>query len=302
MIFNFSRALSELAGHEVGGRLLASAPPSQLARVATWIADDDLGGLATAIGAAADRLGLRVEAGRFAARHIEHLLWCEQRKALWRSGRIRSRAAIGLKLRLRGRRHLRATARSPTILISPMVASFEDVLWILRDALGERRLAVYGEGLSRDGVFAQVGTVIDLDSIALVGSSTAGTREILRTLAGNGVFVTYPDFVYAGHKAVSVQFLGMAWPFSSSFISLCARGGTMLLPGALKRDGDNLSLHFEAPVEVAGPASGRSDPRWSQRLVGATVARLLERLILSNPEQWALLTTVVAQCHQRATA
>jgi hypothetical protein len=30
------------------------------------------------------------------------------------------------------------------------------------------------------------------------------------------------------------------------------------------------------------------------------VARLLEEMVLSNPAQWLLLSTIVAECHQRA--
>jgi lauroyl/myristoyl acyltransferase len=181
-----------------------------------------------------------------------------------------------------------------------MVLAYEDALWIIRKLFGSRPVAIYGEDLSGHGVFAQVSAVKDLGGIELVDSSPSAMRRILATLAAGGVFVTYPDFVYSEHKAMSVPFLGLPWPFSRSFISLCARDGTMLLPCYPIRTGSSITVHCERPVHVVVPQGQQADPRWSLPLAGATVARLLERMILRNPTQWALLATAVGHCAQRA--
>ncbi len=301
MIIDLSRCLGELGSHDIGRHLLAAATPAQLARVAALIAQDESSGLTRALGMVAERLGMP-DPRAFAEQHLEHLLWCEHRKALWSSGLLCDPADLGCSLRYTGKRNLRASEGSPTILISPMVLAYEDALWIVKEMLGSRPAVVYGEGLSANGAFARVSAVTDLAGLQLVDSSLSAMRKILATLGSGGVLVTYPDFVYKEHKALSAPMLGVPWPFSRSFVSLCARHGTMLLPCCPVRNGKAISVHCETPVQVDSPQGRQVDQRWSLQLTGVTVARLLEVMILRNPAQWALLATVIGQCEQRAGA
>ena len=92
----------------------------------------------------------------------------------------------------------------------------------------------------------------------------------------------------------------MRWPFSSSFIALCAKPGNMLLPGYLRREANGITIVFAEPVQIPAREEGEVNRRWVMHLVAATVAQLLEEMILANPAQWLLLLTLVAKAEQRA--
>jgi lauroyl/myristoyl acyltransferase len=236
----------------------------------------------------------------FVTRHLEHLLWVEHRRALWQSGRIRSLQEVGCELRVQGREHLDATLGFPTVLLTPMTLAYEDALWVIKSFSGEREVVIYGEGLDGDGLFSRIDSVIPLTGLCLAGDGAGAPRAILRTLSRNGCFLTYPDFVYDGHKAQPVSFMGVKWPLSSAFINICARPGNLLLPLHIRRESDELVLQFSNAIELTNTEVEPVDPRWTSHLVGALVARLLEEMILSNPAQWLLLSTIVAECQQRA--
>lgn len=292
--------LARLLALEVGGYPLELATPAQLSELAEMVADADLLQYATAIRAAVQLLPVEVDTEAFVRAHLEHLLWVEHRKALWRSGHIRSPQSVGCRLHVKGREYLAATAGAPTVLITPMALAYEDALWMTHSLSGAREIAIYGEGLFGDKTFGEVSEVLELKNVRLVGASPASAREALRVLRRGGCFLTYPDFVYRGHKAQHARLFGMRWPFSSSFFALCAATGNMLLPCYLRREANDLTIHFAEPLQVAPGEEGAGDRRWAMHLVGATVARLLEEMILCNPAQWLLLLTLVGKAEQRA--
>lgn len=284
---------------QIAGIPLELATPQQITSLATIIADQDLLHYATAIRASAQFLPVQLDLDKLVQDHLEHLLWVEHRKALWRSGRVRSPQLVGCRLRVEGREHLEATLGFPTVLITPMMLAYEDALWMTHSLGDGRKVALYGEDLIDDTIFAEIAQLVDLSNLRLVGATPASARDVLRVLRAKGCFLTYPDFVYRGHKVQHVQFFGKKWPFSSSFIALCASPENMLLPCYLRREGNDLTMHFSEPLQVP-QREHAIDRRWVMHLVGASVARLLEEMILFNPAQWLLLLTLVAKAEQRA--
>jgi len=297
---NSQNTLAVLLAQEIGGIPIELATPQQIINLARLVAEEDLLQYATAIRASAQLLPVELDVEELVQAHLEHLLWVEHRKALWRSGRIRSPQSVGCGMRVEGREHLEATLGFPTVLIMPMMLAYEDALWMTHSLGGSREVALYGEGIIDDSIFAEIAQLVDLSNVRLVGATPASARDVIRVLRRKGCFLTYPDFVYRGHKVQHAQFFGMKWPFSSSFIALCASAGNMLLPCYLRREANDLTMHFAQPVEVPHREDGAIDRRWVMHLVGASVARLLEEMILFNPAQWLLLLTLVAKAEQRA--
>src|ERR1700755_2282609 len=110
--------LARLLGQEVGGYSLELATPAQLSELAETVATEDLLHYGTATRAAAQLLPMELDAQAFVREHLEHLLWVEQRKALWRGGHIRSPQSVGCRLNVEVREHLEATVGVPTVLIT----------------------------------------------------------------------------------------------------------------------------------------------------------------------------------------
>jgi len=274
----------------------ALTPDSGLPEMASQIIAQDSYCYASVARAAAAILRIERDMGQFVQDHIEHQLWVHKRRALWLSGRIQSESDAGLRWRVDGEENRRATEGHPTILISPMMLPYEDALWISSQMLSPREAVIYGEGLAPDEMYSQVQKVFGLETMRLADQP----RAILRVLRQGGVFLTYPDFTYESHLAQHVQFFGMRWPMSSGFISICSQPGTLLTPAYLAHEAAEVVIHVGEPVEVELPAGGQTDKRWTQHLVGAAIARMLEELVLRNPAQWQLLPTLVAHCSQRA--
>lgn len=292
--------LLRLLAQEARGFPLELATPAQLTEWARAVSREDAFHYATAVRASAGLLPGVFDSEDFVPAHLEHLFWVEHRKALWRSGRIRSEQSVGCRLLVEGKENLEATAGYPTVVITPMMLAYEDALWMTHALSGSREVALYGEDLFEDGTLAELAKILGLKNVRLVGEAPGSLREVLRTLRQGGLFLTYPDFVYRGHKVHHAPLFGMKWPFSSSFIALCASPGNMLLPCHLRREANDLTIQFAEPIHVAASEDREVDRRWVMHLVGATVARLLESMILSNPAQWLLLLTLVARPEQRA--
>jgi len=291
--------LAGLLAQQVGGFPLELATPAQLEELAQLVATNDLLHYATATRGAAQLLPLEIDEEEFVQRHLEQLLWVEHRQALWRSGRIHSAETVGCQLNVEGREHVDATEGHPTVLITPMMLAYEDALWMTHSLGASREVALYGEDVFEEGSFSRVAQLLGLTNVSLVGASPSSARVVLRILRRGGTFLTYPDFVYRGHKVQHSRLFGIKWPFSSSFIALCANPGNMLLPCYFRREANEITSVFAEPVQIP-PREKDADRRWVMHLVAATVARLLEEMILANPTQWLLLLTLVAKAEQRA--
>jgi lauroyl/myristoyl acyltransferase len=293
---DFQQTVAQLLDHDIGRRLLAFATSGMLEEMAKDITSADLYRFASVIRKACSLLHLDADSEVIVRQHLEHLLWIQHRSAIWRNGRITSPENLGCRLYIEGEKHLASTSGYPTILITPMMFAYEDALWIYHRLCKPREIVIYGEGLRRDQLFAIVNTVFGLNNLYFADRP----RIIVNILHRGGIFLTYPDFVYAGHRVHHAEFLGMNWPFSSGFITICSRPNTMLLPCYGRREGNDLLLELEEPLQVVLAPGTKSDRRWTQHLIGANIARILERMILRNPSQWQLLSTIVAECAQRA--
>jgi lauroyl/myristoyl acyltransferase len=293
---DLQRALAELLEHDLGRRDLAFATPEQLRALARDLVRDADGGFVGAVKAAAQRLQLGCDADEVAREHVEHLVWVAHRRAFWETRARASRDLPGFVFSTENTHHVLQTAGHPTVLITPMMLVYEDALWIADAAFAGREVAMYGEELIGDATFATLDALCSFERVRLA----AGPRDILGVLDRNGMFVTYPDFTYAGHAVRHTAFFGMQWPFSSAFLRICARPGTMLLPAFIRHAGDGVTFHFAEPLLIELPRGAPVDRRWTEPLVAATVARLLEAMIAANPAQWQLLVTLVAKCEQRA--
>ena len=291
--------LARLLAQQVGGFPLELATPTQIKELAQLVATEDLLHYATAIRAAAKLLPLKVDEEELVPAHLEQLLWVEHRQALWRSGLIRSAESVGCRLQVEGREHMEATTGHPTVLVTPMMLAYEDALWMTHSLSASREVAIYGEGVFTEGSFSQIAKILGLTNVVLVGATPASVLVALRVLRRGGYFLTYPDFVYRGHKVQHARLFGMKWPFSSSFIALCAKPGNMLLPCHIRREANDLTIEFAQAVQIPEREEG-VDRRWLMHLVAATIARLLEEMILANPAQWLLLLTLVGKAEQRA--
>jgi hypothetical protein len=290
------RLFRELINEPSARRLLALTPDSSLRDMASQIVDQDLYFYASVARSAASILQIRRDQREFVQDHVEHQLWVHKRRALWLSGQIQSKNDVGLKWRVDGEENYLATEGRPTVLISPMTLAYEDALWLSSQIFSPREVAMYGEGLVPDRMYSQIQRVFDLETIHLVSSALA----IVRVLRKGGLFLTYPDFVYRSHRAHRANFFGMQWPMSLGFISICSKPGTLLIPACLSHVGEEIVFRFFEPVEIESCGEGQTDKRWTQYLVGAAVARMLEEMVLCNPAQWQLLPTLIAHCSQRA--
>src|SRR5262245_3982409 len=96
---DFRATVAQLLDHEIGARLLALATPQQLMELAREIAQADLFQFPSVINAAAQFILGDLLSEDFVARHLEHLVWVEHRRAVWQSGRIRSLREVGCELK-----------------------------------------------------------------------------------------------------------------------------------------------------------------------------------------------------------
>jgi len=292
--------LAALLADELGSLLLARATPAQLAAVAGDVMCRDLFDLPTFLSASVGGLGLTDDPPALVERHLEHLLWVQHRRAWWAGGAARSAAGVGLDLRVEGGEHVAATEGEPTVLLSPMTLCHEDALWISSTVSPRRELAVYGEDVETADLTAALAGVVPLDTLHVVDGGQDAAVDILRSLRRGGCLLTYPDFVYAGHRVEPSRVLGIEWPLSAAFVALCARPGTLLLPARLAREGERgVVARFGTPIRVEAPGEG-ADRSLLRRLVAGTVGAVLTRQILAAPEQWLLLSTITAECRQRA--
>lgn len=253
MIKSIQDDLNQLVRHDMAGYLLALVDDYQLKELARQIAIKDLYRFPTAIKWLAQYLQFSPPGEEFLQGHLEHILWVYHRQALWGSGRIQDRESLNCHWTIEGQHHLEATANFPTVIISPMTVAFEDTLWLSRSIITDRQLLFYGEGIIHNDTVDRVAAVYPLKDVHFVGMTSLSVREVLQAFQNKGVYLTYPDFVYGGHKVQYAHFFEIRWPFSSSFIGLCTRPGTVLLPCCIFRESNRLKVHFEEPLQVKIP-------------------------------------------------
>lgn len=291
-------SILRLLGDPVGSRALASLPEAELAEIAASIsaADPyrDAGRLRAALevtGAGAEKL----------AASIEHQLWCAWREARWRIGRISPESFSGL-IDVEGPEWLEETKGCPVVLVSPMMlATFDAVQTVnelTNNVFPSRSILFYGENMeaARDAIPGLAGKLGSGDGLEVL-------RRARRVFSENGVFCTYPDFVYEGHSAVSTQFFGAARPMSTGFVYLATRPNVHLLPCLLERRGPRLAARFFEPVVLEAPMEASSSGvDYFAMMAAQTIASMLEGLVRLRPELWLLLATLTHEAPEMKAA
>lgn len=267
---SLERSLAALQADGAGRALLASTDPALVAHALA--AADPYGEVAALVRAAA-LVGRDVRADDW----IAHRLWCAQRRA-------QGPARPPLTVRVEGAHHLAETARHPTLLVTPMTLDTGDALAAVAALLPDRRVVVYGEGVTADDVAS---TAVE------VAEPGHELPVILDVLGSGGAYCTYGDFAYAGHASLRVRLCGAERAMSRGWVHLAARDGTLLLPVVVLRDGPRSAT---AHVREAVLVRGAGDPR----LVADLLAGLLEGLVRAAGAQWLLLPTLTYEATQSA--
>jgi hypothetical protein len=276
-------ALHPLSYDPCASRLLSRQPPEELHDLADWVCDRDPYGELPSLRAALQL----VDAGNVDTRpHIAHQLWCAWRQASWTAGTARPLPAKVVS----GQHWLDETRGHPTVLVTPMTLTTADALHTFAAVFADRQVIAFGEGaVPRYGA-----------GLSMANGDAGSIRDILGHLTAGGVLGTYADFVYAGRDAEFTTLFGRPRPFSSGFVAVASRPGTMLLPAAISLLGsEQIVVGFDEPLLVQGtPRRTRSALEGMRQLI----AHLLEDLIRRNPQQWLLLPTLTFDCPQLARA
>jgi hypothetical protein len=274
--------------------MLSGITGNQLRRISTKLAQTDPYGDHSFLARSLEKVSGKAGSVTLA---IEHQIWCMVREAQWATGRLTSKA-LQRRLVVEGEQWIKETEGFPTLIASPMTLGTLDAVNIsvcLRNRFGRKRpFLFYGEGMD-----ALTRTFPILEGL-FAGSGADATKRILRLLHENGVFATYPDFVYSGHAAIAVSLFGVERPMSAAFVALASRPGTMLLPCLQFRHHGDIRIRFFEPanIEFDGIVHSREERTAIAQSVGNVLAGILEDLIRTAPEQWLLLPTLTCESPQ----
>ena len=187
------------------------------------------------------------------------------------------------------------TEGHPTALLTPMTVAMSDAAAVFGHYLGSRPGIVYGEGIGLGDLPANT------TRLPISEEGRIGIKQIRDTLSKNGVFCTYPDFVYGGHATLPVHLFGTLRPISAGYVALLAAGGTVVLPAILLRDGESLALRCQEPFCVPLCQDPNLRAVFRQQLAECCPSHL-EELIRIDPPQWLLLNTLTFEAPQMGSA
>jgi lauroyl/myristoyl acyltransferase len=214
--------------------------------------------------------------------HVEHLVWCWWRTALWRAGRVRSSSHCSIQ----GTDNLQMTRGFPTVLLCPMSVPACEVLTAVAKACPRRQVVVYAEAPDEFRLDRPIPK-----NIQLVGNAPGSMATIVRALNKSALYCTYPDFVHDGHVTVAQPMFGRLRPFSRAFASLCARPHVHLLPLWCSREPNGIVASFSPPFRFEMD-DGPVDRNQVRGEILEIVAGTLESLIRRRPQHWLLLGTL----------
>ncbi len=279
MAWGLSASLLSLLADDAQRARFAAMRESELADLAARLVDRDAYGNNEQLADALDACGAVTPDAM--VDHATHLLWCGWREAQYRSGHWPT-SNVSL---VDPDEELRRVSDRPTILLVPMTLCMPDAASILHQLAGPRPFIMYGEQLGDTassgvaGRFAQPGL--------------GGLQEILDVLDKGGIFATFADFVYGGHRMDPMTLFGREHPVSSAFVGLLGRPEAVVLPLTCIRRNSQIEVHLRAPWPV-----GPDVPR-EARVAG--VAQRLEQLIGILPHQWLLAATLTFESPQASS-
>jgi hypothetical protein len=285
---DFQATLRELASEPVLHRLLAALPSSALVDMATDLARCDPYNEVAFISAALDRTGS--QSGPDAV--YAHQMWCAWREARWLTGAL---DASSLSITVEGQEWLNETDGHPTVMLTPMTVGLSDAAAVFGRCAGSRASIVYGEGIRLNDMPRNA------MRLPIAEDGRIGIKHIRDTLAKNGIFCTYPDFVYGGHATLPVRLFGTLRPISAGYVALLAgRGDTIVVPAVLLRDGESIILRCQEPFCVPSCPDPNLRAVFRQQLADCCATHL-EELIRIDPAQWLLLNTLTFEAPQMAS-
>ncbi|MBK8458679.1 MAG: hypothetical protein IPL47_17390 [Phyllobacteriaceae bacterium] len=212
---------------------------------------------------------------------LGHQFNCFAREARAIDGRMSRR-----QVNIHGAVNLSNAGESPIAFLCPMSVMTSDgmaaIEAITNSVLAGRPSITYGEDM---------GELIEREPHLKAFFPRPGgnpLREILDVLDRNGVFFTYCDFAYAGHKTVSPEFLGGSRVFSRGFVRLLQKTRPILVAAYITLDGDVLNVHCEKPITALRDCP--STP--TIEAVSALVSNATARLVAKLGTQWLLLPTL----------
>jgi hypothetical protein len=275
---DFQQTLRSLATEPLLQRVTASLPEAALAEIASDFAESDPYREAGFLQSALAYTGTSSSVNSV----YLHQLWCAWREARWSCGALNGKP---ISLSITGQEWFEETAGHPTAVLMPMTLGLSDALAVLQQVSNSRPFVVYGEGMQES---ARPGSMAGLP---FAGEGQTAVRKIRTVLAQNGLFCTYPDFVYSGHSTLPVRLFGISRPMSAGYVALIARPGTLVLPAIVLRDQDTFALHFHEPFQVPACPNAGWRSLFRQQLA-EQCAQQLEALIRMDPAQWLLLNTL----------
>src|SRR5206468_931109 len=114
--------------------------------------------------------------------------------------------AAALQVRVVGREFVEQTHGRPTVIVAPMTVAMPDALLGIRAALGARPCVVFGQDV-------EPGDLPAADRVRVApGGGPSAARHILSAVRSGAVYCTYADFVYQGHRTVTVELFGRPRP------------------------------------------------------------------------------------------
>ena len=298
--YSFERSLAELLIDPLGRQSLARLDAAALRSLAEDVARRDPYGSVSALARAFEVVGVEPQV----TEHLEHELWCASREARWELGLIDGGPSFADSVEIVGVEHLEALGDRPAVMLGPMTLSTHDAVQLVA-AIHERVCP------ERDYIFYgdEMHTFLERYprlAARFIDAQSSELRRVISTLRAGGSFVTYPDFVYAGHGVSKGQLFGRPRPFSSGFMGLAARPGTELLPFLVERiqspaEGLRVTFYpatrYRPPEVELGVADRRALARATvQHVVGV----VLENLIRQAPASWRLLATLTHESPQLA--
>ncbi len=273
---SLTASLLAITADPVQRRRLAALRADSLQQIAEHLVEGDAYGSNHPMRAALGLIGR--EGPDVLTDHIAHHLWCT-----WRECRHVEGVADALDVVVRNEANVGPTDGLPTVLLVPMTLGPTDAVATLHRLAGERPFIVYGEQLSDEP---------PPWASHAASPGLAGLSEIISVLDGGGVFATFADFAYAGHRHEVMTLFERERPISSAFVGVVARADVRVLPVVCLRRAQTIEVVVRAPRSVPSGAD--------RSAITDLLASELERLVTLAGEQWLLASTLVFDSPQAA--
>jgi phosphatidylinositol dimannoside acyltransferase len=172
------------------------------------------------------------------------------------------------------------------IILAAHVGNFS-VMARLPAALGYRA-AVVAEKVEPPQLFAYMARLRSAMGIEVIPPGSGSLRNVVRLLRNNGILLLAGDRDIS-NRGLAVDFFGQQTTLPTGPVLLAMRTGASLIPAQTLRTSDHRSW-----VRIHEEMDLRLTDNWDEdvRVNVQRVARELERMIVADPGQWAVLQRV----------